>query len=134
MQAGQMAALSRGAQERLQRTRIVERYALARTAARAVAVLGVVWLARQAIGDLAGQVTSLTISTALSVVADLRFTALLTLAGGSAAWAWVERKLRHRKVEKLQARIVELETAWDRRHSSSGLTPAGKTNPRDKRK
>jgi len=131
--AVQGAALSKGAQERLQRTRILERYALARTGFRIAGFLGIAYLARAAIGDLAGQETSVTVSTALSVVGNLKVAISMTLAGSAAAWGFIERTLRHRKTEKLQNRIVELETAWDSRRSSSNLTPAGKTNPRDKR-
>jgi hypothetical protein len=130
----QTSALSKSAQERLQRTRIVERYALARTAFRAMCVFGIAWLAREAISDLAGRETSVTVSTALSVIGDLRVTIAITLAGGAAVWALVERTLRHRKTEALQTRIIELEKGIDPRRSSSGLTPTGKTNPRDKRK
>jgi hypothetical protein len=132
--AVQVAALSKGAQERLQRVRIVERYALARTGLRTIGILLGVWLARAAIGDLAGQETAVTVSTALSVVGDMKVTASVTLAGSAAIWAVVERALRRRKTEKLQERIIELETAWDQRRSSSGLTPTGRTHPRDRRR
>lgn len=128
------AGLSKSAQERLIRIRIVERYALGRTAIRALCVFGVFWLMDQAISHYAGQVTSVTVSAALSFIADLKFTAVLTLAGGASLWAFVERKLRHRKVEFLQNRIRDLETQRDPRRSSSGLMPTGQTHPRDRRR
>jgi hypothetical protein len=130
----QGAALSKSAQERLQRTRILERYALARTGFRVVGVIGIAALARAAIGDLAGQETSLTVSTALSVVGNLKIAFSITLAGSAAAWALIERTLRRRKTETLQNRIISLEKELDPRRSSSSLTSTGKTNPRDRRK
>jgi hypothetical protein len=132
--AAEASALSRSARERLQRTRIVERYALARTAFRALCGIGIAWLAREAIADLAGRETSVTVATALSVVGELKVTIAITLAGGAAIWAVVERALRHRKTEALQTRIIDLEKSIDPRRSSSGLTPKGQTNPHDKRK
>ncbi len=128
------AALSKGAQERLERTRIIERYALGRTGVRSFAAVGVacfVWLAIKA---LAGQQTSVSVSAALSVLADARIALFASLTGVSALWAVVERRLRLRKTEYLQNRIIALEKQLDARRTSSGLTSQGKTNPRDKRK
>src|SRR5947207_10738651 len=103
------ASLSKSAQERLQRTRIVERYALVRTGLRVLCVVGVAELARQAIGDLAGRETSVTVATALSVVGDLKVALSVTLAGCAGVWALVERHLCHHKTEALQNRIIDLE-------------------------
>ena len=128
------ATLSRGAQERLQRLRIAERYALGRTLIRWVGVVGIVWLMQQAATNLAGQATSVTLTAALSIIADIKFVVSLALAGGAGMWAFIERKLRHRKVEYLQARIRDLETERDPKRSSSGLMPTGQTNPRDRRR
>jgi len=130
----QASALSKSAQERLLRTRILERYALARTGIRTLAVIVIAWFSKQAIGDLAGHDTSVIVSAALSVVGNLKVALSMTLAGSAAVWAIVERSLRRRKTEALQGRIIELEQGLDPRRSSSGLTPTGKTNPRDKRK
>jgi hypothetical protein len=99
-----------------------------------ICILGIAELARRAIGDLAGRETSVTVATALSLVGDLRVGVSVTLAGCTGIWALVERRLRHRKTEALQNRIIDLEKRIDPRRSSSGLTPIGKTNPRDKRK
>jgi len=89
---------------------------------------------QQALSDFAGQVTSVTLTAALSVIADVKLAVSLALAGGAAIWGLIERKLRHRKVEYLQARIRDLETARDPKRSSSGLTPKGQTHPRDRRR
>jgi hypothetical protein len=128
------ATLSESAQERLLRTRIVERYALARTIVRSLCLLGIGWLMAHAAGDFAGRVTSVNVSAALSLIADLKFVATLTLAGGAGSWAFIERKLRHRKVDYLQERIRDLETRRDPQRSSSGLMTTGQTNPQDRRK
>jgi hypothetical protein len=132
--ASQSPALSKSAYERLERVRIVERYALARTALRALCIFGVFWLMKDAAIGFAGQTTSVAVSAALSVIADIKFALTLSLAGLAGAWAFVERKLRHRKVEYLQSRIRRLETERDPKRSSSGLMPTGQTHPRDRRR
>lgn len=82
------------------------------------------------LAPLAGENTAL--SLGISLLADLKLSVAITLAGGAAVWAVVERALRHRKTEYLQRRIKELETMIDPGRSSSGLTEEGKTNPNDK--
>ena len=128
------AALSKSAQERLERTRIIERYALARTLVRCVGWGIAACFAWLAIGELAGRTTSVTVAATLSMLADIRIAVLVSLTGAAVAWACVERMLRLRKTEYLQTRNIGLEKQLDLRRSSSGLTPQGKTNPRDKRK
>src|SRR3954466_14567151 len=103
--AAQATALSKSALERLERTRITERYILGRTFLRVFGVAVVAYLIRAAIGDLAGQETTVTLSTALSVLADLKLTVAISIAGGAGLWAFVERRLRLRKTEALQTRI-----------------------------
>jgi hypothetical protein len=127
-------ALGKRATERLQRLRIVERYRLARTAIRAGCVFGIFWLMEQAAVMFAGQTTSVAVTAALSVVADLKFALSLSLAGLATIWALAERRLRYRKTEELQNRNRQLEISKDPHRSSSGLTPVGKTNPKDKPK
>lgn len=46
-------------------------------------------------------------------------------------WGFLERRLRLRKVETMQAHIKKLEIRLDPNRSTSGLTSAGQTNPRD---
>jgi hypothetical protein len=128
------AALSKGALERLERARIIERYALARTGVRAGGWSIAMCFAWLAIRDLAGQQTSVTLSAALSILAEAKVAILVSLTGAASIWAIVERTLRLRKTEYLQNRNIALEKQLDARRSSSGLTPQGKTNPRDKRK
>ena len=84
------AALGKRAIERLQRVRISERYALARTVVRACCVFGIFWLMKEAAVTFAGQTTSVALSAALSVVADLKFALSLSLAGMATVWAMVE--------------------------------------------
>lgn len=103
-------------------------YRTVRTAIRVVGVVGCVWLTRDALSSFAGTVTSVT----LSVLADMKVGVSIALAGCAAAWGGLERYLRHKKVEQMQGRIKELELKIDPARSSSGLTPAGRTNPKDK--
>ena len=111
--------------------RTEQRYRTLRTAIKASGwVLGV-WMLGYVIQPLAGQETA--VSLAISLLADLKFVVTITLAGAAAAWAVVERMLRYRKTEYLQNRIRDLEMELDPSRSSSGLTPKGKTNPRDRR-
>jgi hypothetical protein len=95
----------------------------------------IAYFASQSIGYLAGQQTDATISIVvdfltktgcgITVGASL-MTGLLGIAYGT-----YERQLRYRKVEYLQGRVRELETLLDPNRSTSGLTPQGRTNPRD---
>ena len=89
-------------------------------------------LVGQAISALAGQETHVLVETALSVFAEFDLAISIALTGLAAAWAVLERSLRHRKVEYLQDRIRMLETSIDPRRSTSNLTTKGKTNPEDK--
>jgi len=45
-------------------------------------------------------------------------------------WGVAERKLRQKKTEQLQSRVVELERQLDPNRTSSDLLPSGKSNPR----
>jgi hypothetical protein len=113
---------------RAERSLIVEQsFTTARTVIRTVGWVG----AAYTLTFFAGQSTSVAVNATLSLLADLKFVLSLTLAGGTVAWAMIERSLRHRKVSYLQNRIRELETSIDRKRTSSGLTAKGKTNPKD---
>ena len=125
------ATISGRGLERLALARIEERYRTVRTLVKAVSWVGAVYLAREIVQVLAGETTRLVFE--LSVLADVRFALTLTLAGAATTWAIVERVVRHRKVEQMSGRIKELETRLDPSRSSSGLTPKGKTNPKDKK-
>jgi hypothetical protein len=54
---------------------------------------------------------------------------LATLASGYGA---SQRMLKGKTIKRLEARIVHLETRWDKRRSSSRLTKSGDTHPEDK--
>jgi hypothetical protein len=96
------------------REAVAQRYATARTFIRTAGFVGAIYILQGFFLQIAGHDTA------------------VALGGGGCAWAAVERALRHRKVEALQGRIRELETAIDPNRSSSGLTPKGKANPKDK--
>jgi hypothetical protein len=72
------------------------------------------------------------IAVKLAFLADFRFSIAIALSVFASGWAIGERVLRHRKVEYFQSRIKLLETRIDPNRTSSGLTPMGKTNPKDK--
>ena len=125
-------ALPTDAQERLEQQKLDQRYRLWRTLIRAAATVGCVWLMAEAVGELAGKDTSVVVRGVLSVFADIKFVVSVALAGCAAAWAVLERWLRHRKVEHLQARVIALEQQIDPNRSSSGLTAKGQTHPADR--
>ncbi|MEW6351245.1 MAG: hypothetical protein AB1646_19490 [Thermodesulfobacteriota bacterium] len=64
---------------------------------------------------------SVTVSEALAVV----------LGGGGIAYGLKQRKLRRDTIERLQARIQDLERRLDPNRTSSSLTRRGTTNPED---
>jgi len=125
-----IASLSKKDQTTLKREEIEQRYKLWRTLVRWAAVICCTYFLKDALFELAGKETALALS--LAFLGDFKFAATLTLAGGAAAWAIVERMLRNRKTEYMSDRIKKLEIIIDRDRSSSGLTKQGKTNPRDK--
>lgn len=124
--------LGKAAKERLERERIEQLYATVRLCIKWLGIVVVAWQIRCAIGALAGQNTSVMVNAVLSLLGNIQFTAAISLAGAATVWAICERALRHRKVEKMQGRIRELETQIDPKRTSSGLLTTGKTNPSDK--
>lgn len=127
-----MTALSKSAEERVEKVRVNERYVTLRTLIRAAAGFGVAVFGFQALEKFAGQDTSVALNAAFSVVADLRVVLAVSLAGVATVWALIERRLRQRKTDNLQGRIRDLETKLDIKRTTSGLTTKGQTNPRDK--
>jgi hypothetical protein len=113
-----------------------QRYLTLRTAIKGGCWVAVAYYGFEAIKQLAGESTrvDVALSLFLSAAAKLEVAILVSLAGAACAWGFLERTLRHRKVEKLQGRIRKLETMLDPNRSSSGLTPAGRTRPEDKRR
>jgi hypothetical protein len=126
------SALSKSANERLEKQRIDQRYRTARTLFRVGGVVICFWLVGEAIRAFAGKDTNIVVSLLLSIFADFKFAASIALAGTAAGWAIVERWLRHNKVEYLQERIRKLERNIDPRRSTSNLTTRGQTNPSDR--
>jgi hypothetical protein len=116
--------------------RIDQWYLTLRTAIRGGCTVLVFYLGFDALKTFAGESTrvEVAISLLLSVLAEMKVAFWISLAGAACAWGFVERTLRHRKVEQLQGRIKQLETMIDPDRSTSGLTPAGRTNPTDRRK
>ncbi|WP_338700787.1 hypothetical protein V5279_21520 [Bradyrhizobium sp. 26S5] len=122
--------ISAAGAERVELYKVDQRYKTARTFFRCCLGVGGVYYLRDAVFLLAGQTTKLAIE--LAVLADFKFAITLTLAGCAAGWAVIERGLRYRKVEYFQNRIRDLELAIDPTRTTSGLTPKGKTHPKDK--
>jgi len=93
------------------------------------------YCASDAVRYLAGQQTEATISIVLDFLTK---TGSGTTTGVSLVTAVLatfyglkERQLRSRKVEHLQGRVRELESKLDVNRTTSGLTPQGRTNPKD---
>src|ERR1700722_14618682 len=105
-----------------------------RTLIRCGTVAIIAYWAFQALEALAGQDTKLSIALSLvfTALVDIKFAAAVSLAGGTTAWAVLERRLRLQKVDSLQGRIKQLEQMIDPNRSSSGLTTQGQTNPQDR--
>lgn len=106
-------------------------FGLARTAIRCAAAVAAIYFSQFLVAPFAGKDTMLALNVAL--LGDIKFAVSIGLTGAAAAWAVVERSLRHRKVEHLQGRVKELEKQLDPGRTSSRLTTKGKTNPEDKR-
>ncbi len=109
-------------------------YRTVRTLIKCTTVAVIFYFGFQALQVLAGQDTKLSValSFAFTALADIKFAAAISVAGGTTAWAILERSLRLRKVDSLQGRIRQLEQTIDPSRSSSGLTTRGTTNPRDR--
>lgn len=118
---------------RIQAQKIEQWYLTLRTAIRGACTVAVFYFGFEALKQFAGESTKVDVALSLffSAFAELKVFLLLSLAGAASAWGWLERTLRHRKVEQLQGRIKTLETMIDPNRSTSGLTPAGRTNPED---
>jgi hypothetical protein len=121
---------------RLEFHRIDQRYSTFRTFIRSLCWAVVGYFGFGTVSQFAGHSTDLNVALSLVISALFKFELLIAIAltGVACAWAAAERVLRHRKVEKLQGRIRELETAVDPDRSTSGLTTKGQTNPIDKRR
>lgn len=108
-----------------------QKYRTIRTLIKTGGAVACFYFFAQGMAPFAGKDTA--VSFALNFLADIKFAVTLSLAGAAATWAMGERKLRQRKTQALQDRVIELETMIDPTRSTSGLTRTGKTNPRDRR-
>lgn len=90
------------------------------------------WQSRLAVDVLAGRTTSVYFEALLSLTAALHVKILVTVAVAATVWAIIERILRQRMIARLSDRNVKLELQRDPGRSTSGLTPHGKTHPRDR--
>jgi hypothetical protein len=96
----------------------------------------IAYCASEAIRHLAGQQTGATISIVLNFLtktgSGVTTGVSLVTAVLATFYGLKERQLRYRKVEHLQGRVRELESKLDVNRTTSGLTPQGRTNPRDR--
>jgi p-aminobenzoyl-glutamate transporter AbgT len=99
------------------------------------ALVAVFYFIRLMVGDLAGKETLA--SVALGFLADVKTSkgvAMLIMAifgiSGS-AYGIRQRKLRRDDIQLRSGQISELERSFDRKRSSSGLTPRGTTRKED---
>jgi hypothetical protein len=95
------------------------------------AVSFVAWCVYSSIKVLSGQQTEANI--AISFLGNVKISEALAyaLTGGSIIYAYRERRLRQKTVERVQTRVQRLESERDPRRTSSRLTPRGETHPRD---
>ena len=115
----------------VERERIARRYALLTTIVRTLGMVGGLYIAKDMVVSVAGRETFVALK--LAFLADFKVALSFVMTGMAGAWALGERWLRHRTVTQLQARNKEFEMSIDPNRTSSTLTPAGTTNPRDKK-
>jgi hypothetical protein len=115
----------------VERERISHRYALLTTIVKTLGVVSALYIGKEMVVSVAGRETFVALKFAF--LADFKVSLSVAMAGMASAWAFGERWLRHRTVAQLQARNREFEMALDPKRTSSGLTPAGTTHPKDKK-
>lgn len=96
---------------------------------------GLVWIsyyAYLAVEAIAGKITVAEVG--VSLLSKIEITVFLAWAFGVFGiwYGWSQRNLRRMTIERLQTRIVYLETIIDPGRSSSKLTPRGETRPEDR--
>ena len=81
----------------------------------------------------AGQETTALASFLVELNSNINLAEILSIVFGlgGTGYGWRQKHLRGREIERLSARIKELEERDDPNRSSSGLTPRGSTNPED---
>jgi len=83
------------------------------------------------IDSLAGETTAADIGIGLLADIKLSDAAAWVFGGSGTVYGLRQRTLRRSTIERLQARIKELEKAIDPKRTSSGLTTRGETHPMD---
>ncbi len=93
-----------------------------------------VWCLKESITAFAGTTSSANV--VVSFLGQLEVSnAIAALFGiGGTAYGYKQRKLKGDTVKRLQSRIQELESRFDRNRTSSELTQTGETNPQDSEK
>jgi hypothetical protein len=93
-----------------------------------------VWCLKESITAFAG--TTSTANVVVSFLGQLEVSnAIAALFGvGGTAYGYKQRKLKGDTVKRLQSRIQELESRFDKNRTSSELTQTGETNPQDSEK
>lgn len=115
----------------VERERISHRYGLLTTIVRTLGVVSALYIAKEMVVSVAGHETFVALK--LAFLTDFKVSLNVAMTGMASAWALGERWLRHRTVAQLQARNKEFEMSIDPKRTSSGLTPAGTTHPKDKK-
>lgn len=110
-------------------------FELLRNIVRASTAIGIAWIVYLAIKELAGQTTVASFLFAYFNNAGngyLSFFLPWILTALCCGWAWIERRFRYRKTEKMTLRIQDLERLIDPNRKGSNLMPSGQTNPIDR--
>lgn len=90
-----------------------------------------VWCLNDAIVSFAGKTSDANVL--IQFLTDIQVSNALAwvFGGGGVLYGYKQRSLNGKTVERLQPRIEQLETSFDRNRTSSGLTKTGETNPKD---
>jgi hypothetical protein len=112
--------------------RLTQLLGLANVIVRYGAMVLIAYMGYLTVESLSGENTAANIG--IKMLADLRVsTALAWLFGaGGVGYGMKQRNLRRSNIERMEARIKELEGEVDPGRSTSKLTPRGLTNPEDK--
>lgn len=96
--------------------------------------LGCVYFIADALKAYAGKTSASDMKFALSVLADVHFSAVVSYAVGASSvlYGLKQRSLRRATVARLQERIIGLEKLVDPNRSTSELPPLGTTREEDK--
>jgi hypothetical protein len=93
--------------------------------------VGIAWIGRLMVSDLAGKSTDANIIVDLLGKLEVSITLAWLACAGGVFYGISQNRLRKRAVVKLHQRIETLELLIDPTRTSSQLTERGDTNPRD---